>query len=80
VQLARAMTSNPVTVGSRDSLVMAKDLMAAGSFRRLPVVDGGRLVGILTERDIREHLVSAFGAYPCRRRNAHSGHHSHAGR
>jgi acetoin utilization protein AcuB len=29
--------------------------MDAGRFRRLPVVDDGRLVGILTERDIREH-------------------------
>lgn len=29
--------------------------MDAGGFRRLPVVDGGRLVGILTERDIRGH-------------------------
>ena len=29
--------------------------MDDGRFRRLPVVEGGRLVGILTERDIREH-------------------------
>jgi acetoin utilization protein AcuB len=53
VQLANAMTANPVTVSSRDTLAAAKRLMDAGGFRRLPVIDGGRLVGILTERDIR---------------------------
>ncbi len=30
--------------------------MDTGRFRRLPVVDQGKLVGILTERDIRSHL------------------------
>jgi CBS domain-containing protein len=55
VQLANAMTSNPITVGSHDTLAMAKRLMDAGRFRRLPVVDNERLIGILTERDIREH-------------------------
>lgn len=55
MQLANAMTPNPITVGSRNTLATAKGLMDAGRFRRLPVVDGGKLVGILTERDIREH-------------------------
>ena len=55
VRLVNAMTSNPVTAGSRDTLAAAKGLMEAGGFRRLPVVDDGKLVGILTERDIREH-------------------------
>jgi acetoin utilization protein AcuB len=55
VQLANAMTSNPVTVNSHQTLATAKGLMDTGGFRRLPVVDDGRLVGILTERDIREH-------------------------
>jgi acetoin utilization protein AcuB len=56
MQLANAMTPDPVTVSSRDTLATAKDLMATGGFRRLPVLDDGKLVGILTERDIREHL------------------------
>jgi CBS domain-containing protein len=30
--------------------------MDAGGFRRLPVVENSRLIGILTERDLREHL------------------------
>ena len=55
MQLANAMTSNPVTVSSLDTLATAKRLMDTGGFRRLPVIDGGKLVGMLTERDIREH-------------------------
>jgi acetoin utilization protein AcuB len=55
VQLANVMTVNPVTIGSNATLAMAKSLLDAGRFRRLPVVDEGKLVGILTERDIREH-------------------------
>jgi acetoin utilization protein AcuB len=55
VQLVNAMTANPVTVSSRDTLAKAKALMDAGRFRRLPVVDDGRLIGIVTERDLRGH-------------------------
>jgi CBS domain-containing protein len=55
VQLANVMTANPVTIGSSATLAMAKELMDAGRFTRLPMVDEGKLVGILTERDIREH-------------------------
>ena len=55
MQLSNAMTSNPVTISSRDTLAKAESLMEDGRFRRLPVVDDLRLVGILTERDIREH-------------------------
>ncbi len=58
MQLANAMTSEPVTIRSDDTLAKAKGLMEAGRFRRLPVVDDGRLVGILTERDMREHTGS----------------------
>jgi len=55
MQILNLMTANPVTVSSRDTLAMAKSIMDTGRFRRTPVVDNGKLVGILTERDIREH-------------------------
>ncbi|MFQ5539945.1 MAG: CBS and ACT domain-containing protein [Candidatus Binatia bacterium] len=49
------MTKAPVTVTSQDSLATAQNKMQTGSFRRLPVVEDGKLLGIVTDRDIREH-------------------------
>jgi acetoin utilization protein AcuB len=49
------MTKEPVTVEPEDLLIRALHKMQAGGFRRLPVVSDGKLVGILSERDLREH-------------------------
>lgn len=54
--VGKRMRKEPVTVSPQDSLATAMAKMRAGKFRRLPVVEGGRLVGILTEGDIRERL------------------------
>ncbi|MBI4186497.1 MAG: CBS domain-containing protein [Chloroflexi bacterium] len=44
------MTTNVVTVPSSTTITDAKRIMEAHKFRRLPVVDKGKLVGIVTER------------------------------
>src|SRR3989304_4359870 len=44
------MSSNVVTIPSSTSIADAKRIMEAHRFRRLPVVDKGKLVGIVTER------------------------------
>jgi acetoin utilization protein AcuB len=44
------MTTNVVTIPSSTSIAEAKRLMEAHRIRRLPVVDKGKLVGIVTER------------------------------
>jgi len=49
------MTKEPITVDPDDLLIRASHKMQAGGFRRLPVVSAGRLVGIVSERDLREH-------------------------
>ena len=46
------MTSNVVTIPSNTSIADAKRIMEAHRFRRLPVVDKGKLVGIVTERKL----------------------------
>jgi CBS domain-containing protein len=46
------MSSPVITVGPKDEIVFAFGLMTSKAVRRLPVVDGGELVGILTERDL----------------------------
>ena len=43
------MTSNVVTIPSSTSLAEAKRIMQAHKFRRLPIVDKGKLIGIVTE-------------------------------
>jgi acetoin utilization protein AcuB len=48
------MTTNVVTIPSNTSLADAKRLMEAHRFRRLPVVDKGKLVGLVTERRLEQ--------------------------
>jgi acetoin utilization protein AcuB len=50
------MTPNPTTVSPQDLLATAQEKMTAGHFRRVPVVQNGTLVGILTDRDLRRHV------------------------
>jgi len=54
--VAELMTLNPVTISPMDKLDMAYEKMKTGGFRQLPVIDKGKLIGILTDRDLREHL------------------------
>jgi acetoin utilization protein AcuB len=53
--VGKRMTEEPTTVEPGDLLIHASHQMQAGGFRRLPVVSDGKLVGIVTERDLREH-------------------------
>jgi len=48
------MTTNVVTIPSSTSIADAKRIMEAHHFRRLPVVDRGKLVGIVTERRLEQ--------------------------
>lgn len=51
--VAKRMTPNPTTIESTTTIADASELMRKRKFRRLPVVDNGRLVGIITDRDLR---------------------------
>jgi CBS domain-containing protein len=55
METAKRMTSKLITVAPRDSLAKAKALMDSGNFRHLPVLEDGRLIGILSDRDMRPH-------------------------
>ncbi len=52
--VAKRMTRNPITVTPDTSVAEAKDLLIKHKFRRLPVVKDGLLLGIITDRDLRE--------------------------
>jgi CBS domain-containing protein len=49
--VADVMTVDPDTVGPRQPAVDALRLMREGQYRHLPVLDGGRIVGVLSQRD-----------------------------
>jgi CBS domain-containing protein len=46
------MMGSPVTLKPEDSLDLANDVIALGRIRHIPVVDDGKLVGMITERDL----------------------------
>ena len=48
------MTPDPITICPETTLPEANRLMKECGIRRLPVVDNGRLVGIITLGDVRE--------------------------
>lgn len=52
------MTTPAITVGLDMPVLEAQQLMASRRIRHLPVTEGGRLMGIVTDRDIRLNLPS----------------------
>lgn len=56
MRVRHTMTPDPITLPAGASLAEALDLMVRNEIRELPVLDGRRLVGIITERDLRALL------------------------
>jgi len=56
------MVKEVATLDVNDELSLANDIMRLGRIRHLPVVDGSRLVGLVSERDLfRSSLAHALG-------------------
>jgi CBS domain-containing protein len=56
------MIKEVATLDVNDELSLANDIMRLGRIRHLPVVDGAKLVGIVSERDLfRRSLAQALG-------------------
>jgi CBS domain-containing protein len=58
-----AMTENPSSIEASASVVEAARLMREEDIGSLPITDGGKLVGVITDRDITT-MVVAEGADP----------------
>lgn len=52
------MSTNLITVSPNDSIGKARKMLVNHAIRQLPVVDGGRLIGIVSIRDILERVYS----------------------
>lgn len=68
IKLTDVMTSNPVTVDENASLIAVKDLFGKSPFNCLPVTQDGKLVGIVTPKDLMKMRIihidgSDYGGY-----------------
>jgi acetoin utilization protein AcuB len=55
-----AMTRDPVTLGPEDSLARALEVMRKHGIRRVPIVLGGTLLGLLVEGDLKRAQPSTL--------------------
>jgi len=55
------MTPDPVVLRRDDTLAVAIHKMAVGEFRHIPIVDGGRPIGVVSAADVFRHLVASLG-------------------
>jgi CBS domain-containing protein len=61
-QVVAFMTPFPHSVDVDAPLAQARQLMREHDFRHLPVTSGGKLVGVLSDRDIKLILGPDFGS------------------
>jgi len=56
------MTQNPTTLDRNETLDLAESIMNLGRIRHMPVVDDGKVVGIVSQRDMfRSALITSLG-------------------
>ncbi len=59
VRIHDLMTTDPTVITGATSVRNAAESMIAGHFRHLPVVDDGRLIGIVDIRDVCQALLDS---------------------
>lgn len=59
--VADIMSSHPVTVSGETDLAVATELMTSAAIKSLPVVDGARIVGVVSRRDVIRVLARPDG-------------------
>jgi CBS-domain-containing membrane protein len=57
------MTVEVTTLGRNDSLQVAKDIMTLGRVRHFPVVDEGKVVGVVSQRDLYKASLGSVMKY-----------------
>jgi acetoin utilization protein AcuB len=72
LKVSDCMSIDPVTVGPKDSLQNVINLLRRRDIRSVPVIQNGRLIGIVTDRDVRK----VAPAYPLFRADAEIRHYT----
>ena len=57
------MTTEVTTLGRNDSLQLAKDIMTLGRVRHFPVLDDGKVVGVVSQRDLYKASLGSVMKY-----------------
>jgi acetoin utilization protein AcuB len=69
IKVREVMMKGPVTLQSGDILDLANDVMTLGRIRHLPILDNGKVVGVLSQRNLfHSALVTALGIRPKERK------------
>ena len=63
-KIRQIMQEKVITISSEDRLSTAQDIMRLGRVRHMPVVRGGKLVGIVSERDLLRVSLSSLSHKP----------------
>ena len=71
MKVGRRMQQQIFTIQRSETVEEAQALMAVNGIRHLPVLDGGDLVGIISERDIRAVLIPQRGSGSGRKAKAY---------
>ena len=50
--VSEIMMGSPVTLAPDDTLDLANDIISLGRIRHIPILDNGKLVGLISERDL----------------------------
>ncbi len=64
------MPEKMVTISTGDTLSTVEDIMTLGRVRHMPVVESGKLVGVVSERDLLRASLSNLSGFGSQQRRA----------
>ena len=70
IPVRKIMQTKIVTISSGESLSTVEDIMRLGRVRHMPVVASGKLVGVVSERDLLRTSLSSLSSHRSAERKA----------
>ncbi len=69
-RVCEIMQTGVITISAGDTLSTVEDIMTLGGLRHIPVVRGGALVGVISERDLLRASLSNLSGFGVEQRRA----------
>lgn len=70
IPVRKIMQEKIITISAGESLSTVEDIMRLGQVRHMPVVSSGRLVGVVSERDLLRSSLSELSSHRTAERKA----------